>query len=124
VEQHGLPTSEADLANHYFVTHEDPKRAPFFAWLESVVPERSIVLRSSSQRVLAESLLAGIGVGFMPRFQAAGNHDLHEVMPPREEWSIPLWLVTHVDLHRTAKVQAIYRALSDVAEGAENDVRV
>ncbi|MFT5680529.1 MAG: DNA-binding transcriptional LysR family regulator [Myxococcota bacterium] len=83
VEKHGLPASEAELAQHVFISHEDPTRAPFFAWLESVVPARNIVLRSGSQRVLAESLLAGIGVGFMPVFQAAAIPDLHEVMPPR-----------------------------------------
>lgn len=116
VERHGLPASEAELADHVFISHQDPSRAPFFTWLESVVPARNIVVRSASQRVLAESLLAGIGIGFMPVFQAAAVPDLREVMPPRADWSVPLWLVTHVDLHRTAKVRAISQALSEVAE--------
>jgi DNA-binding transcriptional LysR family regulator len=118
VERHGLPSTEAELADHVFVSHQDPDRAPFFSWLESVVPAKNIVLRSGSQRVLAESLLAGIGIGFMPIFQATTIADLHEVMPPRPEWSVPLWLVTHVDLHRTAKVRAISQALQRVAEDA------
>ena len=115
VEQHGLPASEAQLHRHRFISHEDPNRTPFFTWLESVVPARNIVLRSGSQRVLAESLLAGIGIGFMPVYQAETMPDLHEVVPPRLDWSVPLWLVTHVDLHRTAKVRAISRALMNVA---------
>ena len=36
-------------------------------------------------------------------------------MPPREEWSAKLWLVTHVDLHRTTKVQAFLSFLKDQA---------
>ena len=116
VERHGLPATEAELVEHLFISHEEPGRAPFFSWLESAVPARNIVLRSASQRVLAESLLAGIGIGFMPVFQAARNKDLHEVVPPRPDWSVPLWLVTHVDLHRTAKVRAISKALRQVAE--------
>ena len=115
VERHGLPTSEDDLARHQFISHADPARTPFFTWLESTVPAQNIVLRSESQRVLAESLLAGIGIGFMPVFQAASMPDLHEVLPPRADWSVPLWLVTHVDLHRTAKVRAISSALMAVA---------
>ncbi len=115
VERHGLPTSEAEFEDHWFISHQDPERAPFFSWLESAVPDQNIVLRSGSQRVLIESLLAGIGIGFMPKFQAAGDPNLHEVMPPHPEWSVPLWLVTHVDLHRTAKVQALVRALVQVA---------
>ena len=80
------------------------------------MPARNIVLRSGSQRVLAESLLAGIGIGFMPTFMAAPIPQLHQVMPPRPDWAMPVWLVTHVDLHRTAKVRAISRALMQVAE--------
>ena len=30
---------------------------------------------------------------------------LHEVLPPRPEWDVRIRLVTHVDLHRTTKVQ-------------------
>ena len=37
-------------------------------------------------------------------------------MPPRPDWSVPLWLVTHVDQHRTPKVQAISQALMAVAD--------
>jgi hypothetical protein len=39
---------------------------------------------------------------------------LVQVLPPRPEWEVPLWLVTHVDLHRTAKVQAVVGALKRV----------
>ena len=116
VERHGLPKSEEEFAEHRFISHADPTRTSFFSWLESVVPAKNIILRSGSQKVLAESLLAGIGIGFMPIFQAKTNKDLHEVLPPRPDWSVPLWLVTHTDLHRTAKVRAISQALKAALE--------
>lgn len=116
VERYGMPTTEAELAEHFFVSHENPNRAPFFGWLESHVPARNIVLRSANQRVLIESMLAGVGIGFLPVFQAASIEGLHPMMPPRPDWVVPLWLVTHVDLHRTSKVTAISSALSEVAE--------
>jgi hypothetical protein len=37
-------------------------------------------------------------------------------MPPKEEWAAPLWLVTHVDLHRTAKVQALLAHLKEAVK--------
>ena len=117
IERYGLPTTEADWTDHWFVSHADAARTPFFAWLESVVAPRNIVLRSASQKVLMESMLAGVGIGFMPVFQASELSELHEVIPPRPTWAVPVWLVTHVDLHRTAKVQAISGVLRDaVAE--------
>ncbi|MEM7155656.1 MAG: LysR family transcriptional regulator [Myxococcota bacterium] len=118
VQRHGLPKSDAELAEHVFVSHEDPGRTAFFRWLESAVPSQNIILRSGSQRVLLESVRAGIGIGFLPMFEGATDPELHRVMPPREDWSVPLWLVTHVDLHRSAKVQAISKALLEVAEQA------
>ena len=115
VAKHGFPRTETDFIHHQFLSHEDPTRTPFFQWLESVVPGRNIILRSQSQRVLMESLLMGLGIGFMPVFQAQQYDTLHEIIPPRSTWSVPLWLVTHVDLHRTAKVQAISSILREVA---------
>lgn len=116
IEAHGMPRSKSDMAHHVYVSHTDPKRSALFQWLETVVPAKNIVLRSASQRVLIESVAAGLGIGFMPVHQASNDPDLHQVVPPREDWSVPLWLVTHVDLHRTAKVRAVHQALMAVAE--------
>ena len=41
-----------------------------------------------------------------PAFLALENKDLELVMPLIDEWRSDLWIVTHVDLHRTAKVKA------------------
>ncbi|MEY4982711.1 MAG: hypothetical protein RIR62_977, partial [Pseudomonadota bacterium] len=59
----------------------------------------------------------GAGLGFLGAAQAAQHPDLIEVLPPRPEWDAPLWIVTHVDLHRTRKVQAFLAALKDAAKG-------
>lgn len=120
-ERHGLPSGVDAFGEHLFVSHQDPNRRPFFSWLESAVPAANIVLRSANQRVLTESVLAGVGIGFMPVFQAAQNPDLYPVMAPRPDWTVPLWLVTHVDLHRSPKVQAISSALRQVAGEVEQD---
>ena len=36
-----------------------------------------------------------------------------QAMPSRPDWAAPLWLVTHVDLHRTPKVQALVQLLRE-----------
>ena len=63
------------------------------------------------RRAVAE----GAGIGFLPWFQAEEVADLVQVMAPREDWGAPLWLVTHMDLHRTTKVQAFLTFLKDRA---------
>ena len=114
VKKHGLPTPE-NLSNHQFISHEDPSRMPFFTWLENEVPTNSIILRSKSQQVLMESLLAGMGIGFMPMYLAENNSELVQILSPKPKWFVPFWLVTHVDVHRTAKVQAISTFLQETA---------
>ena len=73
--------------------------------MEHVPPER-ITFRATDLRVLSDAVCAGAGIGFVPKQELASRPELVEVMPPRTEWNAPLWLVTHVDLHRTAKVQS------------------
>jgi len=105
--RHGLPRTEADYPRHRFVSADDPKsRAPFARWLRETVPAACIAFRSGDVHAQWRAIREGAGIGFMSRLQAAETGGLIEITPPREEWSAPLWLVTHMDLHRTIKVQA------------------
>ena len=61
-------------------------------------------------------MLAGAGLGFVPLYEANTNDDLTIVHGPLEEWSVPVWVVTHVDLHRTPKVQAFLKVLKERAK--------
>ena len=120
VDRLGAPSDEADLAKHLFVGFDDPgTRAPFDRWLREAVPEERIVFRARDQRVLRHAIEAGVGLGFMSVWDAPRHPDLVQVVPPRPEWTAPLWLVTHVDLHRTPKVQAFLRFLKKRARDWE-----
>ena len=65
-----------------------------------------MTFRANADNVLRDAVFAGAGMGFLPCWEVTGRDDLVQVLPPRPEWESPLWLVTHVDLHRTTKVQA------------------
>jgi DNA-binding transcriptional LysR family regulator len=117
VDAHGLPASEADLAAHSFVgTDSADSRAPFNRWLRAIIPTDSIRFRATEMAAMESAIRAGLGIGFMSAYKAARDPDLVEIMPPRAEWDAPLWLVTHVDLHRTRKVQAFLTVLKDAAK--------
>ena len=118
LERHGAPEGEGDLARHVFVGADDEvARAPFERWLRQAVPAERIVFRSGDQRVLRHAVEAGVGLGFVSTWDAPRHPDLVQVLSPRPEWTAPLWLVTHVDLHRTPKVQAFLRFLKERARG-------
>ena len=112
VARNGRPAGVGDLAQHRFVCIDDiDSRAPFARWLRAQVPAESITFRSTDMRAMYEAILAGAGLGFVVVAEAEKEPDLVQVMAPMPEWSSPLWLVTHVDLHRTTKVQAFLNFL-------------
>lgn len=117
-DRHGLPADEQDLPRHRFVGTDSPdSRAPFHRWLRERVPKEAITYRTTEPAATDAAIVAGAGLGFMSATRAANHPDLIEVLPPRPEWDAPLWIVTHVDLHRTRKVQAFLAALKDAAKG-------
>ncbi|HDR27253.1 LysR family transcriptional regulator [Rhodovulum sp.] len=105
-----------DVSAHRFVGPTDEEHpAPFCRWLRAHVPAERITFRVGDMRGAVEAVEAGAGIGFVPLWQARGLPDLVEMRPPRPEWEVTIWLVTHVDLHRTAKVQALIARLKEAA---------
>ncbi|WP_422025633.1 LysR family transcriptional regulator [Roseovarius sp.] len=118
---HGLPKDVSEYHKHRFVSADDPKsRAPFSRWLRETVPVECITFRSGDVHAQRRAIREGAGIGFMSRLQAEEMGGLVEVTEPREEWAAPLWLVTHMDLHRTTKVQAFLAFLKDRAKAWED----
>ena len=116
VTRHGVPKEVKDYAQHRFVGTDDPKsRAPFARWMRENVHAERVVFRSGDVHALRRAVQQGIGIGFMSQMHAAELGGLIEVHPPIDDWLAPLWLVTHMDLHRTTKVQAFLSFLKDRA---------
>lgn len=115
-EAHGLPQGPEGFAKHRFVGAEgDSLRAPFHRWMAQHVSPESVTFRGTEAAALLVAIRSGMGIGFLSPHDAALAGDLVEVMPSRPEWNAPLWLVTHVDLHRTPKVQAFLSHLKSEA---------
>ncbi|MDR9395061.1 MAG: LysR family transcriptional regulator [Roseovarius sp.] len=111
---HGRPASEAEFGAHRFVSADDPNsRAPFAKWLRETVPADRITFRSGDMHAQRRAIAEGAGIGFMSQLQAAEIGGLEQIIEPRPEWAAPLWLVTHMDLHRTTKVQAFLSFLKE-----------
>jgi DNA-binding transcriptional LysR family regulator len=116
LETHGTPSDDADLARHTFVGGEggDPG-PPYMKWLDQTVPPHRVAFRTNDAEAMEDAVSAGLGLGFLSAVGARRRADLVQVMPPRPEWAATLWLVTHVDLHRTRKLQAVLAELKSWA---------
>lgn len=117
IERMGMPV-ETEFDRHEFVcVDNEATRAPFYRWLMARVAPERFTFRSTELPALEAAVLQGAGIGFLAAYKAAQSPDLVEIMPPRPEWDASLWLVTHVDLHRTRKVQAFLAHLKEAAKG-------
>jgi DNA-binding transcriptional LysR family regulator len=116
IARRGTPQTDADLRHHDFVTHDNTAtRAPFHRWLHDTMPTERLTFRAIDDVAMVAAIRAGAGLGFLTCLEAEGHPDLVRVAEPRPEWASQSWLVTHVDLHRTAKVQAFLKALKTAA---------
>ena len=75
-----------------------------------------IALSTQHVNVNFKAVLAGIGMGVIEDHKAQMYGGFHRVFPQNQEWSVPIWLVTHVDLHRTEKVQAMLRCIKSARQ--------
>jgi DNA-binding transcriptional LysR family regulator len=113
----GLPATTEDLARHSFIgASSEVARAPFHRWLAERVPPENYTFLVSDMAAISMAIRASAGIGFMPVAEGQGDPELVEVMPTRPEWEVPLWLVTHVDLHRTTKVQAFLQHIKEASK--------
>ena len=95
-----------DLSRHEFVLPAQiDTRLPIWAWLSENVTDLKVAIETSEAIAAREAVFAGLGLGILTEFDVAGRDDLTAVLPENSDWDIPLWLVSHVDLHRTEKVQ-------------------
>ena len=120
IDKFGKPEIPGKMEGHRFVGSDDPaSRAPFARWMREMIPDRQVVFRSGDGQATRQAIFNGIGMGFLRTYECA-THDLVEVHPPLEEWDSRLWLVTHMDLHRTTKVQTFLKYLKDNTKHLRN----
>lgn len=113
LEAHG-PLDFSALGRHPFVGWEQQVAGVNTAdWLERNVPEDAIVYRTSS--VINQMIAAreGIGVALLPCYLGDREPRLQRLAPePLNELSRELWVVTHTDLRRTARVRAFMELIA------------
>ena len=117
IQKFGMPKDASDFGGHQFVL------PPSFGghlsirqWVKNIVRPDMIALSSQHVDVNFKAVFSGVGIGIIEDHKAKRYGGFHRVLPTNEEWSAPIWLVTHVDLHRTEKVQAMLRCIKSARQ--------
>ncbi|WP_334012077.1 LysR family transcriptional regulator [Burkholderia cepacia] len=109
LDAHGEPAIGAAFEGHDLVVYQPGTTSNQGHALCGESMERGrIVAQVSSSLMLAASIRSGIGIGELPAYMAQDDDSLVRIWPDRTR-AVPyqVWLVSHTDLNRTARVRAV-----------------
>jgi len=102
------------LSEQDWLTYSESFNAcPAVKWLSKNHPKAPVIFRSTSVLSLLEAAKNNMGVAILPAFMADAEKNLALVCKPPKELSKEIWVLTHPDLRRTAKVHAFMGFIKD-----------
>jgi DNA-binding transcriptional LysR family regulator len=111
--ERGRPASAADLSGHALITGDASlAHLPATRWLAERAAAGGAALRCNSWLSQFAAARAGLGLAALPCFLGDRAPELARVLPPEPSLAGELWLVTHPDLRRTARVRAFMEMLA------------
>jgi DNA-binding transcriptional LysR family regulator len=75
-------------------------------WIEANVRPERLAARANSLHCILEMALSGLGAALLPCFLGDRKPDLARIGDPLPELDAGLWMLTHSDLRRSARVRA------------------
>lgn len=82
-------------------------------WMREHLARAQVRVRVDIFNAKAAMLRTGIGVGVLPTFMERKHPELVAVSEPIAELAQPVWMLTHPDLRRTARVRAFMQFVGD-----------
>jgi DNA-binding transcriptional LysR family regulator len=105
---YGRPRAPSDLAGHRLVAGNAAlEHVAFTQALRRRTPDARVVLQSDSVLVQLDAGRMGMGIAALPCYLADVEPSLVRLFPPEPELGLPMWLVIHSDLRRSARVRAL-----------------
>lgn len=106
----GLPRQPLPLADLVdglpWIGYERDASGTFYQrWMRGHVPPERVRLRVDLFHSMAAMLRTGLGVGALPTFVGAQEPELVAVSNDLAGLATPMWLLTHPDLRRTARIR-------------------
>lgn len=83
------------------------------SWFRDTYPTARVRLRLNNIEAAYEAILAGVGIGMLPCHMGDIDPRLRRLPPYHLEPVFDLWLLTHADLRRTAKVRAFINFMAN-----------
>ncbi|MEM9067302.1 MAG: LysR family transcriptional regulator [Myxococcota bacterium] len=84
------------------------------AWMKRHVPKARIAFYVDAATTMLSGILRGAGVQFLPTNVGRAHDQLQALVNAPDNFNMDVWLLTHADLRRTARVRAFMDYMGDV----------
>ena len=88
--------------------------SPVAKWMERHVPDAHIGFRADSFVALKHAVQAGVGIAILPCCLADNVSDLTRLAAPSDDLKVGLWVLTHEDLIKAARIRAFVDHMTEV----------
>ncbi len=114
LESRGRPTCASDVSDAPFIGFEQSGR------LLAGLNGRGLTLTKNNFKLVTDSGVAGwemvkqgLGIGVMVEEIAAITPEVECVLPDLDPFQVPIWLVTHRELHTSRRIRLVFDLLSE-----------
>ena len=125
--ERGRPRRGAGFNGHDLVSWTYLSQATRTQFMGESIDGARIVFRSNSTLALVHAVAEGFGIGYVPCYLANEDPRMMRIWPDVAPRMVPLWLIHHEDLRRTARIKlvsdAIAAALRREARVLKGDMR-
>lgn len=114
INQYGRMKDRNDIKGHRFISSILPySNIRHMRWMREHIPDDQIYYRASDFVSMMHAAEADLGIAPVECWLAETSNNMEAMFAPPKDWDSDLWLVTHRDIHRTPKVQAITQFLKE-----------
>ena len=115
LDRHGRPETVADLARMDFVGFDDIDRmVGYMNEIGIPVAAQNFRISSANGIVAWDLVKRGFGVGAMVDETAAITEGVECVLPDLAPIPVPIWLVTHRELHSSRRIRVVFDTLAEI----------
>ena len=110
----GRPRQPKDLANADFIGFEKPEQLlELYNGMGIPVTRDHFKVYSASGVVIMALVEQGLGIAFGTQDVAERSPTLEKVLPSMPPIDVPIWLVTHRELHTSRRIRLVFDTIAD-----------
>ena len=113
----GRPTKPEELVNADFIGFETREQlVPFYNEMGVPVTVDNFRVYCGSGMLILALATYGLGLAVLTDDMAAGRPDLEVVLPSLPRIPIPVWLITHRELHTSRRIRVVFDTIANYVQ--------